>query len=85
MGVCHLILITKTLDKLWLSIMLKGTTPPPSPVIFMASLPSYQKTYLLCTISLEYSIAVKKSQISQYFKMSPKIVTLIACISDIQL
>ena len=45
------------------SILSKGPPLPlpPSP-IFMASLPRYQKTYLLCTISLEYSATVKKTQ-----------------------
>ena len=40
------------------SILSKGTLPPlPPSLIFMASLPRYQKTYLLCTISLEYSVS----------------------------
>ena len=38
------------------SILSKGTLPPLPSLIFMASLPRYQKTYLLCTISLEYSV-----------------------------
>ena len=44
------------------SILSKGPPPLPLPpsLIFMASLPRYQKTYLLCTISLEYIATVKK-------------------------
>ena len=45
------------------SILSKGPPPPPPPppsLIFMASLPRYSKTYLLCTISLEYSATMKK-------------------------
>ena len=61
MSVCHLTLITKTLDKLWLSVFSKTTTPLPSNI--MASPKSYHKTYIPCTISLEYSIVVKKPQI----------------------
>ena len=80
MGICHLSLITKPLDKLcvW-SILSKGIPPPPLPpsLIFMASLPRYQKTYLLCIIGQEYSSSVKtKTQISRYFKKSLKIVIL---------
>ena len=64
MGICHLTcsLITKSLDKLCVVHSFKRNTPllPPS-LIFMASLPRYQKTYLLCTISLEYSATVKKT------------------------
>ena len=61
MGVYYLSLITKTLDELWLV-----------PVIFMASLPSYQKTYLLCTISLEYSTTVKKPKFPIILKIRQK-------------
>ena len=43
------------------SILSKGPPLPfPPSLIFMASLPRYQKTYLLCTTSLEYSATVKK-------------------------
>ena len=61
MGICHLSLNTKLLDKLWLGHSFKMTTPF-SPLIFMASLPNYQKTYLLCTIIPEYSAAVKRNK-----------------------
>ena len=58
------------------SILSKGISPPPSLLISMACLPRYQKTYLLCIISLEYSSSVKKKpKISQYFKKSLKIIT----------
>ena len=44
----------------------EGKKPPlplrTSSLIFMASLPRYQKTYLLCIISLEYSATVKNTQ-----------------------
>ena len=77
MGICHLSLITKSLDKLCVVHSFKRTPLPlPPSLLFMASLPRYQKTYLLCTISLEYSATVKKNpKISQYFKKSLKIIT----------
>ena len=63
MGICYLSLITKPLDKLCMVHSFKRTPLPlPPSLIFMASLPRYQKTYLLCTISLEYSTTVKKIQ-----------------------
>ena len=63
MGICHLSLITKPLDKLCVVHSFKRTPLPlPPSLIFMASLPRYQKTYLLCTINLEYSATVKKTQ-----------------------
>ena len=44
------------------SILSKGPPLPlPYSLIFMASLPRYQKTYLLSTISLEHSATVKKT------------------------
>ena len=63
MGICHLSLITKPLDKLCVVHSFKRNTPLPLPpsLIFMASLPRYQKTYLLCTISLEYSTTAWKT------------------------
>ena len=61
MGVYYLSLITKTLDERWLV-----------PAIFMAGLPSYQKTYLLCTISLEYSITAKKPNFPSILKIGQK-------------
>ena len=46
-------------------------------LVLMANLPTYQKTYLLCTgtISLGKSVAVKKPKISQYFEKPLKIAT----------
>ena len=66
----------KPLHKLCVVHSFKRTTPfLPLALNFMASFPRYQKTYLLCTISLEYSKTVKKKpKISQYFKKSLKIV-----------
>ena len=62
MGICHLNLITQSLDKLCVVHSFKRTPLPlPPSLIFMASLPRYQKTYLACTISLEYSVTVKKN------------------------
>ena len=55
MGICHLSLITKPLDKLCVVHSFKrNTLPPPPSLILMANLLRYQKTYLLCTVSLEY-------------------------------
>ena len=51
------------------SILSKGTPPPLRPsLIFMASLPRYQKTYLLCTISLEYSATEKNPKFPSILK-----------------
>ena len=62
MGICHFNLITKPLDKLCVVHSFRRTPLPlPPSLIFMASLPRYQKTYLLSTISLEYSATVKKN------------------------
>ena len=63
MGICHLSLINKPLDKLCVVHSFKrAPLPLPPSLIFMASLPRNQKTYLLCAISLEYSATVKKTQ-----------------------
>ena len=47
----------------WISCawsILSKRTPPSLPHLFSWQVPRYQKTYLLCTISLEYSATVEK-------------------------
>ena len=66
MGICHLSLITKTLDKLWLVHSFKRDNhhpPPPFSSFFHGKSQDQitKKPTLPCTISLEYSIAVKKT------------------------
>ena len=50
------------ISRAWSTLSKRPPLPLPPSLIFTASLPRYQKTYLLCTISLEYSATVKKTQ-----------------------
>ena len=53
--------ITVSHNSVIIATRFNNDPPPPTYRIFMASLPTYQKTYiLLCTISLGNSVAVKK-------------------------
>ena len=70
-------LITKPLYKLCVVHSFKRTSPPPPHLppshIFIATLPRYQKTYLLCTISLEYRCATVKKKIPSILRSHQKL------------